>query len=338
MKKKHKSGSINIFGITIFVRITYPEKRKSLQLNIPFSLIKQFAFVLFVLFLVWLFGLGVKTQVETTAYFTKNSPFLEKISPVLGKVEKKTTIVLSTEKERIVFHGSEKSKQIALTFDADMTPQMKGNLDLDYVKSYYDQNIISTLEKTNTKATLFLTGMWIEQYPFVAKQLASNPLFELGNHSYSHPSFDGECFGLTPSTDEQDKVEIEKTQRILLKITGTDNKLFRFPGGCYSPTDLDIAKRAGVIPIQWDAEGQDGFNPDREFIESNVLNNVKNGSIIVLHMNGFPNEPETANALPFIISTLKERGFAFVKVSELLTAGKIESKNFNDFINYTDGL
>ncbi len=43
-----------------------------------------------------------------------------------------------------------------------------------------------------------------------------------------------------------------------------------------------------------------------------------NGSIILLHMNGTPTAPKTAEALPMIISTLKARGYEFVKVSELL--------------------
>ena len=242
-------------------------------------------------------------------------------------MEKNPVLIPSPITKKIVFHGPQDQKQVALTFDADMTPQMKLDLDSGSVVSYYDQALIQTLKDTETKATLFLSGMWIEAYWKEAANLATNPLFELANHSYSHPSFDGFCYGLKPSTDEENVEEIKNTQLLLKRITGLDNKLFRFPGGCYSEADLDIVKKAGATAIQWDAAGQDGFNQNRELIENNVIDSVKNGSIIVLHMNGAPNEIETANALPRIISVLRNKGFKFVTVSELLNTPKENTSN-----------
>jgi len=155
-------------------------------------------------------------------------------------------------------------------------------------------------------------------YPDAARELAQNPLFELGNHSYSHPGFDGDCYGLRPISDDEDDTEIQKTQQLLQEISGVTNVLFRFPGGCYSSIDVDHVYHNGLQAIQWDVAGDDGFNDDIQSIERNVLDRVQNGSIIVLHMHGGPNAPMTAEALPTIIATLQERGYTFVTVSELL--------------------
>ena len=240
---------------------------------------------------------------------------------------------------QVVFHGLREKKLIALTFDADMTPWMEYLLQSGKVKSYYDKNIVSLLQKTQTKATFFLTGMWIELYPQPTRDLAANPLFEIGNHSYSHPSFDGFCFGLGQIPDSEDEEQVEKTQQLLKTVAQVDGKYFRFPGGCYSQKDLDIVTKLGLTVIHWDVAGEDGFNNSTVSIEQNILNHVQNGSIIVLHLNGPPNAPKTAEALPVIIAALKAKGYEFVKVSELLSGNTVSSAiNIKDFVNNQYGL
>ena len=218
----------------------------------------------------------------------------------------------------VFFHGSRHRKQIALTFDADMTQDMKNRLASGQVKSWYNHQVIDILDQTHTKATLFLTGMWIETYPSEAKILASDPLFELGNHSYSHGSFYGKCFGLKPILSIDAAGEIEKTQKLLFDITGTTNHLFRFPGGCYDTTILKAASKLGLDVIQWDVVSGDAFGKNTKIIEQNVLGKVQNGSIIVFHLHGGPNAPHTADALPYLISKLRAEGYEFVKVTDLL--------------------
>lgn len=248
-----------------------------------------------------------------TGYYTKS------ISPTIYNsvlsLQKKVT---HDTKYELVFHGDRSKKEIALTFDADMTPYMRDMLTSGQVQSYYNEQVIDVLNQTKTKATLFLTGMWIELYPDVAKQLAANSLFELGNHSYSHPSFDGTCFGLGEIPDSEDEHQIEATQQLLQSVAGVKAVVFRFPGGCASKNDIKQVVDDGLVPIQWDDAGDDGFNNNIQSIINNVLNQAQNGSIIVLHMNGYPNDPQTGVALPTIIATLKQRGFSFVTVSELL--------------------
>lgn len=218
----------------------------------------------------------------------------------------------------LISHGKRDKKVMALTFDADMTPKMKKDLEGGKVNSWYNKKVIDILKEEKIPATLFLTGMWIEQYPREAKDLADNPLFELGNHSYSHPAFQENCYALKLIPDSADSQEVIKTQKLLFNLSGKENKLFRFPGGCYSKTDLKIVNNLGLTVVGWDTVAGDSFNNNVNQIISNVLKKAQNGSVVVMHMHGGPNAPKTADALPEIIKGLRDKSFSFVKVSDLL--------------------
>lgn len=218
----------------------------------------------------------------------------------------------------VIFHGPRDKKKIALTFDAEMTDGMRAAVLSGKYKSSYDKRIIDTLTSTNTKATLFLTGMWIELYPEATKEFSQNPLFELGSHSYTDSSYSGFCYGLHQLANTLKIEDIGATEKLLREHAGIDNRLFRFPGGCYTPDDVKLVNDANDTVVHWDVVGADGFNSNTNQIVANVVNNVQNGSIIVLHMNGAPTAPRTAEALPEIIKQLKAKGYEFVKVNELL--------------------
>ncbi len=223
-----------------------------------------------------------------------------------------------TDNGSVIFHGPRDKNKIALTFDAEMTDGMKRAVVSGKVKSSYEARIVDILGKTQTKATLFLTGQWIELYSDVTRELAKNPLFEFGSHSYNDSSFHGFCYGLKNLNDTLKIEEIGSAEKLLREYARVDNRLFRFPGGCYSEEDVKLVNRADDIVVHWDVKGSDGFNNNTNQVIRNVVDNVQNGSIIILHMNGAPTSPKTADALPEIISKLKAKGFEFVKVSELL--------------------
>lgn len=208
-------------------------------------------------------------------------------------------------------------KPIALTFDACMTYGMEKKLQDGRAKSYYNKPIIDELVKEKVPATLFLTGLWAKNYPEVTKSLSQNPLFEIGNHSYSHQAFTSTCFGL-PLLKPLDKdKEFQMSQEVLTNLTGKAPTLFRFPGGCFGKSDLELAKKYGLEVIGWDLASGDAFNNNANSIIKRVESRVKPGSIIVMHMNGDIDAPVTAEALPEIISYLKSNGYTFVKVSQL---------------------
>lgn len=218
----------------------------------------------------------------------------------------------------VYFHGNRSHKRVALTFDADLTLGMQQMLERGTVKSFYDDKLIAILRNTQTPATLFLTGLWVEQYPDITKELASDALFEIGSHSYTHRAYASPCYALENLPDDRKIEDIGVSQLLIEKYTGKKTTLFRFPGGCFGPGDLALLKLAGAKAIAWDVVADDGFSSNENSIVDRVVSRVKNGSIIVMHMNGFPNEPVDYLAVPRIIEELKKNGFEFVKTSDLL--------------------
>jgi len=220
---------------------------------------------------------------------------------------------------RIVLAANTAQPLVALTFDLDMTPQMAAVARTGAV--WINTDAIGYLQANQIHATLFMTGMWAEMYPAVARRLASDPDFEIGNHSYSHPAFHAPCYRLSWVSRAEQAQQISFAQQAIQRVTGVAPLYFRFPGGCYDREALDLVHAAGLIPVQWNVNSIDAFNPHAQQIASVVLSSVKPGSIVVMHLQGGANAPGTAAALRLIVPALQQRGFRFVTVSELLAAG-----------------
>lgn len=91
--------------------------------------------------------------------------------------------------DNVIRHGRRESRKIALSFDADMTPKEKDEADSGLKKAFFDKQIVEILTKERVPATFFLSGLWAETYPEAVRQIAKNPRFEIGSHSYSHQFF-----------------------------------------------------------------------------------------------------------------------------------------------------
>lgn len=183
--------------------------------------------------------------------------------------------------------------QIALTFDAAW-----GDEDTD--------KIISVLEQNNAKASFFMVGGFINRFPKSVKKLSDSG-HEILNHSDSHAHLSG--------MSETDIItEITACEEKIQSITGTSKKLFRAPYGEYNEDVVKIANANGYKVIQWDVDSLDWKDLSANEITNRVLTKVKNGSIILFH-NGTAN---TASALEQMLPLLKEKGFEFVPVSQLI--------------------
>jgi peptidoglycan-N-acetylglucosamine deacetylase len=212
---------------------------------------------------------------------------------------------LTPVKPEIIFHGPDSRRYIALTFDACLGKKQTG----------FDRRIISTLLKTRTPATFFLGGKWMLAHPKETLYLSRIPYFELGNHSYAH-------LNLTKLSDRQILDEMKKTQDIMYRITEKQGVFFRAPYGKFNDLALRKGGELGLRFIHWNVTPAD---PDPkmtgERITRMVLSRVKNGSIIIMHVNG--RGVHTYEALPNIIAGLRMKGFEFVTVSKLLAAEEI---------------
>ncbi len=223
---------------------------------------------------------------------------------------------------RLVLSVDTDRRALALTFDLDMTPEMAARLRAGSVHSWVNQDAVSLLESTKTHATLFMTGMWAELYPDLARRLASEGQFEIANHSYSHPAFHAPCYRLGWLGPGGAAWELQRSQQAISGITGATPRYFRFPGGCYDRAALDAVHAAGLTPVGWTVSSMDAFNPNAGQIASTVLNEARPGAIIVMHLMGGPNAPATADALRTIIPALRSEGYDLVTVGDLLAAGQ----------------
>lgn len=217
----------------------------------------------------------------------------------------------------VVTNGSREGKRIALTFDADMTDFMWGQLDSGEVKSQANLPIFDMLEEQKVPATFFLTGMWAERYPELTERIAANPDFQIANHSYEHMGFTPDCYELG-EIDVKDMVsDVQKTFDILEPYGGNQSRYFRFPGGCYDDTALSTLQPLGITAVQWDVVSGDPFATSAQPLVNAVLDGAKAGSIVVMHCNE-GNAEYTDDALGPILDGLRDQGFEFATLSEVL--------------------
>lgn len=221
----------------------------------------------------------------------------------------------------MLHHGNRHRPLVALTFDTNLTAGMIAELGRGLVRRFVNDHAIAELDQLRVPATLFLSGLWIERYPDVTARLAADPLFELGSHSYSHLGFAPRCYDLGRIAPGAEVADIRRSEAVLARVTAHPTRWFRFPGGCYDSAALAAAQAAGVQTVQYDVPSGDAFSRYPQAVVANTLASVRDGSIVVLHLTGGNTAPVTDQALPAIVSGLRERGFVLVTVSELVAAG-----------------
>lgn len=194
--------------------------------------------------------------------------------------------------------------KIALTFDAAW-----GNQDT--------QKIMEILKKHNVKVTFFMTGGWVDTYPDDVKMILAEG-HDLGNHSQNHKN-------MSQLSDSEKETELMSVHNKVKELTGYEMFLFRPPYGDYDNALVTTAKKCGYYAIQWDVDSLDWKDYGVESILKTVTQNehLGNGSIILCH-NG---AKYTAEALDTMITTLKDAGYTFVPLSELIYKEKYHMDN-----------
>jgi peptidoglycan/xylan/chitin deacetylase (PgdA/CDA1 family) len=194
----------------------------------------------------------------------------------------------------------------------------------------YDGRIVDYLRAQGVKATFFAGGKWMESHPERTAQLIADPLFEVGAHGLRHRD-------MSQLGDEMLKEEIVLTDAAYARAkaalagrqclvgeetpkTGARLTLLRFPYGSCNPKALAAAADAGQLAIQWDVVAGDPGAVPAKAIANRILARAHPGAIVVAHANG--RGIGTSAALAIVVPKLKEEGYSFVTVSELLAAGK----------------
>lgn len=188
------------------------------------------------------------------------------------------------------------SKKIALTFDDGPHPR-------------YTSQILDLLDQYNIKATFFIVGVNATHYSDVLAEI-NNRGHEIGNHTYSHPH-------ISRVNQTTLKREIEECEETIYQLTDCKTKLFRPPEGMIDSALLNALRNLDYRIILWDIDTRDWAHTSPNDIAEQVINKVSSGDIILMHDYIGKNSP-TCEAMKIFIPVLKEQGYQFVVVSELI--------------------
>lgn len=194
-----------------------------------------------------------------------------------------------------VARGDPSLPLIALTFDAGADRGASVQL-------------LDVLHDKGVRATFFVTGQFADRYPDIMQRIAADG-HEIANHSYTHPDF-------ARLSEDQMRSEIRRATESIEATSGMKIvPLWRAPFGSRNARILQIVEEEGLRPIYWTFDSGDWIEgATTERVLSADLRLAVNGAIVVHHV-----QPRaTAEAMPTIIDTLRERGFELVTVSELL--------------------
>lgn len=218
-----------------------------------------------------------------------------------------------------ITHGSRKRPEVAITLDADFSPEARERVRDGRYGRQVNEDVIKILELRQVAATVFVTGMWAEEYPDALARLSGNPRIELANHTWDHRAWSEPCYGLPAVAGANARrQEITKTNAVVAQQTGRRLFYFRFPGLCHTPADLKLVADAGMQAVDTDVLTDDAFAHDAKRYADEMLAATKPGSILLLHLNGPPNAPVTAEILGLLLRGLRDRHLTPVLLSELL--------------------
>ncbi len=168
--------------------------------------------------------------------------------------------------------------------------------------SQYTQEVVDVLTKYNCKATFFVMGCQLEEFGD-STLYAFNRGMEIGNHSYSHK----QLVGLNLNSIDQ---QIGSTNKLIQDLTGKVPKLYRPPYGRINQVILDKIDMAAIL---WNVDPRDGEAYNAQEVVDNVMEDIKDGAIILLH-DVYQN---TVDALEILLPALLEEGYQVTNVSQM---------------------
>ena len=202
-------------------------------------------------------------------------------------------IVAQTEVHRSV---KTDSMQIALTFDDGPHP-------------YLTQEILDILAQYNVKATFFMVGENVINYPDAAKAVLAAG-HEVGNHTFSHTHVKG-------LSEREVLDELGRCEDALEELCEYRPHLFRPPEGALNEYVEHCSDHFDYTLVLWSLDTRDWENKNAEQIADAVLSNVAPGDIILMH-DYIGRQSKTPEALAKLLPMLIERGYELVTVSRLL--------------------
>ncbi len=202
----------------------------------------------------------------------------------------KTPRIIKKLFSRYTWCFSSNKPEVYLTFDDGPIPEVT-------------EFVLNELKKHQAKATFFCIGDNIRKHPSIFKELLKNG-HSIGNHTFNH--LNG---WKTKSNDYLSN--ILQTETLIHKFHNKSAKLFRPPYGKIKRSQADLLLKKGYKIIMWDILSADfDVHASKEQCARNVLQKVKNGSIIVFH-DSIKAKEKLYYALPIVLENLSNKGYKF---------------------------
>lgn len=192
--------------------------------------------------------------------------------------------------EQELMEQSQAHPEVALTFDDGPSPK-------------YTPLLLDGLKERNVRATFFLLGKNVkENQELVQRMQAEGHL--LGNHTYNHVQ-------LNKIPETTARQEILKTNNEIYEATGKYPEYMRPPYGAWKK-NMELCVE--MLPVFWDIDTLDWKSQNVDAILKAAGEEPEDGSIILMH-----DEYQTSvEAALLLIDRLKEKGYEFVTVDELI--------------------
>ena len=184
------------------------------------------------------------------------------------------------------------NKVIALTFDDGPGP--------------YTAHLLDILDQYGAKATFFLIGSKVSGQASVVRSIQARG-HQLGNHSWSHPE-------LNKVSAEQLANEIDQTNNAIKQAVGTKPNIIRPPYGAFNRAVLEQFRQRGMSAVVWSVDTRDWADRNSEIVCSRAVAGARNGAVILMH----DIHQTSVNAVPCILDSLKQQGYSFVTVQNLI--------------------
>ena len=173
--------------------------------------------------------------------------------------------------------------------------------------------ILNTLEKYNSRATFFVVGSRVGSYKSQIER-AYKLNCEIGNHTYNHKT-------LTSLSASGVLGELNQTSSKVESVIGERPVIMRPPGGSFN--NSTVKNNVGAPIIMWSVDTRDWESRNASKIVSNIKNNVRDGSIVLMH----DLYDSTASATETIVPWLIKNGYQIVTVTELMDAKGVTMQN-----------
>jgi peptidoglycan-N-acetylglucosamine deacetylase len=177
---------------------------------------------------------------------------------------------------------------VALTFDDGPSPS-------------HTPAVLDQLRAHGAVATFFVIGSRVGSQPATVRRMEREG-HAVANHTWNHEN-------LTRLSNAGIRSTLDRTDRAIRATGVRSTRLLRPPYGATDSRVRSTVRAAGYGHITWTVDPRDWERSSSQ-ISSFVLNNLRNGAVILLH-DGTANAGQTRAALPTILRGITGRGYCY---------------------------